>query len=924
MKTVKISIMKYLSLLYLCCTLLYSNGIAQINFSCGTLEDEKEEEYRPVCKMESEAFLNYYQHQFNFVPTNIDPIKTIKINFQIWQPVGVVDGSGNWQNTNDHIMRLMDVVDMMNEELSSLDAPEGEIFDNTFIPDSRLRVELGGIYFYQNDSIWNNSFNRTYAREIISQVDPDRLKAVNIHIARQHHCSLGTDGCINESCYLGYAPLGGGFNPQRKLWDIVTFFSDPDDIDCSQINLSDDTIWAKHHLMHELGHMLGLRHLYNCIPRYCNFNDQDYLFDIYGDVQQFWCVDPSPGCNVCSIRAPNLNCNDGLNPYLDCGDPSNPCSNNILGAGKVGGVHGYHLSPLQLGRMHRSLAFSGIRNYACGLGEYAFEINQDEVWDFNIKFYQDIIVKSGVTLTIKCHLEMTDFTKIIIERGARLVVDSATITNGCDGQWGGIEVWGNADKMQPALSAVLDGSYPASSEDQGVVIIKNESLIENAANAVTLSKRDCGEACLDLDYTGGVVYAENSQFYNNKRTAEFIKYTIDESISRFLACEIIIDDNYLTTVNPPFSQITNWEVEDVLIVNCTFKNEMVANDYSHNGVASIDGTFDVSFTSFYNQDTAIIIKEDQGISGDALIRNNTATNTTRFASIEGITNLNISHNTILYGPQSLSGIEVANCSGFNIQNNGLSRIDGPITDEPTKGLILKNNGNITSIAGNNSFHDISTAIKSIGDNSGLKILCNQFYSSDFDIQIANNGPTTGAIHPSQGAIDDPAGNLFSADCPYPGTHIDMEPGAVPFTYYHHIPKAYKPLCVVGNPTIINTGIVYDTNSSCNNNTNDEDGFGQVEAHSNIDNGLPRSNDLFRIFPNPANNSEYITIIHLKESNARESSLEIINTLGVKVHEELINQENTIISIENWDSGIYFVNIISQKTALVQFKFIVAN
>ncbi|MBK9461163.1 MAG: hypothetical protein IPN94_17455 [Sphingobacteriales bacterium] len=38
---------------------------------------------------------------------------------------------------------------------------------------------------------------------------------------------------------------------------------------------------------------------------------------------------------------------------------------------------------------------------------------------------------------------MGEDKKIVVKRGAKLIVDNGTITNTCGARWGGIEVWGN-------------------------------------------------------------------------------------------------------------------------------------------------------------------------------------------------------------------------------------------------------------------------------------------------------------------------------------------------------------------------------------------------------------------------------------------------------------------------------------------------
>ena len=97
-------------------------------------------------------------------------------------------------------------------------------------------------------------------------------------------------------------------------------------------------------------------------------------------------------------------------------------------------------------------------------------IAASETWDFDIQMYEDIIVKTGNTLTIKCKLWMAKEGKIKIEKGAKLVVDGGEInTWSKTGLWKGIEVDGNSSQNQN-----VSGGYGVSStmfEAQSFTII---------------------------------------------------------------------------------------------------------------------------------------------------------------------------------------------------------------------------------------------------------------------------------------------------------------------------------------------------------------------------------------------------------------------------------------------------------------------
>ena len=99
-----------------------------------------------------------------------------------------------------------------------------------------------------------------------------------------------------------------------------------------------------------------------------------------------------------------------------------------------------YTSPMQIGKMHRALHIYNVKKYVdctCDL-KRTWVIDENEVWDFNIKMYKPIVVKSGASLTISCVLEMPDGCDIIVESGAILIIEETGILRGaCNKAWNG-------------------------------------------------------------------------------------------------------------------------------------------------------------------------------------------------------------------------------------------------------------------------------------------------------------------------------------------------------------------------------------------------------------------------------------------------------------------------------------------------------
>src|SRR5690606_28660050 len=151
----------------------------------------------------------------------------------------------------------------------------------------------------------------------------------------------------------------------------------------------------------------------------------------------------------------------------------------------------------------------------------------------NLQAYTDIQIEPGATLSISGVIEMSPTKKIIIKPGGKLVLDGGTLTNSACSEelWQGIEIWGNHNLPQTAAN-------------QGLLIVKNNALIENAENAVTVWKPS------DWGTTGGIVEATNSTFRNNRRSIEFLAYQnlqtngyIAPNRSYFKNCTFEINDD---------------------------------------------------------------------------------------------------------------------------------------------------------------------------------------------------------------------------------------------------------------------------------------------------------------------------------------------------------------------------------------------
>ncbi|HVA97984.1 MAG TPA: hypothetical protein VNG53_03740, partial [Bacteroidia bacterium] len=255
-------------------------------------------------------------------------------------------------------------------------------------------------------------------------------------------------------------------------------------------------------LNHELGHCLGLLHTYynSCCPENNCVGSTDFMSDLWNPT----CYATSPSCYA--YEAGSWSCTPPSSPYNavctnnGAGNTNalTSCSNNIMGGTQAAG----HISAMQMGKMHRTLALQSTRQYVQEMNSSHTQwiVNSDETWDFDMEMYQDIFVTNGATLTIKCKVEMADLGRIIVDRGSRLIINGGTVTATWK-MWNGIELWGTSTQNQTVGNNGL-------SPYQGIVSIINGGTVTNAHNGITTIKDVAGNGSSsdwDWAYTGGII-----------------------------------------------------------------------------------------------------------------------------------------------------------------------------------------------------------------------------------------------------------------------------------------------------------------------------------------------------------------------------------------------------------------------------------
>ncbi|MDD4218340.1 MAG: T9SS type A sorting domain-containing protein [Bacteroidales bacterium] len=471
---------------------------------------------------------------------------------------------------------------------------------------------------------------------------------------------------------------------------------------------------------------------------------------------------------------------------------------------------------------------------------YRCIVNDEVVFHYSeyLDMNANIIINSNATLVLStsCSIRFNEGYGIIIQPGGKLIINNASISNrfvDC-GYWNGIEVMGSSNS-------------PQTEEFQGTLYINNTS--------ITRAKKSI------FAHGGAIVKCNNTSFYNNNMHIKFDSYhnypfpeqmpTYEKSnISSFTDCNFNLTSSYINHSNNE-QDVNLYDVNGIVFAGCTFnKSEDLNNlDFIRQGISSCMASFTVkssctepilpcpiSTPSTFNN-------YDYSISSLGNSRNQIQVKDASFNKCKKgiyflvVDNFKVINNTFQIVGDDVSsdyppyGIYIDGGSDvFTLEGNTFGRLVS--SGGSSAGVVVRDNHGANNTVYRNTFNNLRTSVHAIGENrggaNGLKITCNNFNSSRYDISTySNESDANSGIAPYQGSITKDAGNEFSINTKIYHIWNDINCNS---TNYYYSPdwisnSRFKPVSTYNTVKVLSTYM-----NSCPDNT----GSGIIVIKSYLD------------------------------------------------------------------------------------------
>lgn len=760
----------------------------------------------------SQAYLNKWKKQSNYIPTSGDPVVTLKVVLHIFCKN---DSSGTY--INDPAIAY-DSVGPKGSGLATIQYHLGGLFrfptlnpgnypSGTYFPipsgvdyddrwsqprranfvipglntghtspyDSKIRYEVVNIYFYYNSTLVNTNGYSGNNRQLF-------INAIGSAGVSRFEEGLPV---ILKPTVLPLTPDLNGWPFKHKInYPSSPHHGAPFVYCCINTFVPVGFVGT---LRHEMGHCFELLHPYYgatctggcgfpaCPPApspesangpggAINCADPDFLSDLF----------PPDSSNAASYSSPNpTNC---PNPPLNTAcytnwENTNNFTNNIMSDDTFQSQYRTWMSPLQMGRRMKMfhLSINGIRMWAKDLildpstTPWTIPPNTTEEWDFDIQLYKNIVVKKGAKLTIKCKVALPINAKILVEDSAQLIIDGGEITTWCKtGLWAGIEVSGTSSLGQ------LVNNTTGFAQHHGVVRIINGGKITKAENAIKNYITDANSNII-WSKTGGVIIGNGGVFENNTRDVEFLYYhsTYGNDASYFSNCQ------FLTTKTGtpfPFAHVTLYEVRGIQFRGCNFEYTPTTAPLLGTGILSMDAEYYIdkqgsTKTTFKRLKRGVVVL-NANPQKLAFIKNTVFSENCHDGAFFKNMNFALFEKNELISPVTTlgNGLYLHSCQNYKVKLNEFHEKNYNPWGSIANGLYTYKSSSGAHEIYKNKFYDLGIGVNVLDSNSsnnaifddGLKINCNDFSQSAniYDVALTR---TTGLNPPTvkleQGNVD---------------------------------------------------------------------------------------------------------------------------------------------------------------------------
>ncbi|MBL7921806.1 MAG: T9SS type A sorting domain-containing protein [Bacteroidia bacterium] len=638
----------------------------------------------------------------DFIPTMSEPELEVNVNVWVFQP----HGGGVWGTTTQGDVDYM--LWTATQTLTTLFLPQLTATPPAVnLPSTRIKLVCKTFSVVTDGTLYNNIH---LAASNPAYNDPN---AINVY------CGACISPCIAHVLLpipnnFMYFPQGTANNVSQKGGDFA----------------------------HELGHNLGLGH--------------PTTHENYSSVSSaFGCCDYLVANDV-YLEQPNP-------PWDSCNTPG--ASNNLMSQNSACQKY---LSPLQMAIMHYHLRNSMYRvlttaskNYVTNVNT-AFDLNitSNQTWTVDRYLKGNITVKAGNTLTIKCWVSMAKDARILVEKGAKLVIDGGTVTNFFGALWRGIEVAGSSTQNQN-----VSGGYGLY---QGMVNIINGGTLTNADVAINTGTT-AANGSFDWSSTGGIIICNNANFINNRIGVQYQYYHNPNggNSGSFVRCNFKTNSLLVNGIIP-VAHAYMYEVDGIKFSGNSFEYNAGSAYSAANrgaGIVSYDASYFVEqvcnnatnpCTGGYTKNQFVNLYK--GISADNTnpLKVPSITNTNFYDCVSHSVYLN-NINTVIFSDNYIRtaavgtgvGLYLNNCKYYNVKNNTfLQNTSG--TPKSDVGIYANNSTTGLHKIYRNSFAGFNMGISPQNNNSGstnntdgLKMNCNDFtpLANAFDIAMLGSSPT---------------------------------------------------------------------------------------------------------------------------------------------------------------------------------------